>query len=79
MLPKMVCHSKLNVTLMECYSKWIITQNGVSFKIEWHPRWNGTKKKNFTQNGMSIKSRMSLKMECQSNWNVTQSGMSNEI
>ena len=42
----------------------LITQNGMSLKMECHSKWN------VTQNGMSFK------MECHSKWNVTQNGMS---
>ena len=61
-----------------------VTQNGMSFKMECHSKWNNT------QNGMSLimechskrnvaENGMSLKMECHSKCNVTQDGMSLEI
>ena len=45
---------------MECYSKWNVTHNGMSLRMECH------------SNGMSLKMKYSIKMECQSKWNVTQ-------
>ena len=41
-------------------SKWNVTKNGISLKMELHSKWN------VTQNGMS------LKMGCRFKWNVTQ-------
>ena len=57
------CHSKLNVNQNGRRSKWNVTQNSISLKMEGHSKWT------FTQN------RMSLKMEVHSKWNVTQNGM----
>ena len=48
---------------MECYSKWIVAQNGVSLKMEFHTKWSHSKR-NVTKN------EMSLKLECYSNSNV---------
>ena len=45
------------------HSKWNVTQNGMSLKMECHSKWN------VTQNGVS------LKTECHSKLNVTQNGM----
>ena len=52
---------------MECYSKLIATQNGISLTMECHAKWN------VPQNGMSIKVdshsniEMSPKLECHLN------------
>ena len=49
---------------MGCHSKWNVTKNGMSLKMECHSKWN------VTQN------RMSLKMEYHSKWNVMKNGLS---
>ena len=56
----MECHSKEKPLKMECYSKWNVTQNGMSLIMECHTKWN------VIQNGIS------LKLEGHSNFNVTQ-------
>ena len=45
---------------MKCHSKWNVTQNGLSLKMEYHSKLN------------VIQNVISLKMECPSKWNVTQ-------
>ena len=56
---------KLNVTQMECHSKWNVpqygmslimnvTQNGISLKKECHSKWSVTKME-CSLNGMSLK------------------------
>ena len=59
---------------IEFNSKWDVTQNGMSLKMECHSKVLSLKmefhsKWNVTKNGMS------LKMECHSKWNVAQIGM----
>ena len=56
------------------HSKWNVTQNGVSLKMECNSKLN------VTQYGMSLKMEChlkwnALKMECHSKLNVTQNGM----
>ena len=59
-------------------SKWNVTQNAMSLKMEFHSTWN------VTQNRMSLKIKchsngMSLRIECLSKWNITQNGMPHKM
>ena len=50
---------------MESQSKWNVTSNGLSLKIEFLLKWNAT------QNEISLKWNIT-QMECHSKWSVTQ-------